>query len=261
MKAKTKQAALTAALALLTAASVTAGSLFDSPAALLSDDGGASASYSVGVGSGGADDDDAGAQEDDADEARRRGGLRAMLRRRILALPLAVRLLAVLPLWGVGTAILAAATAAWPLLQPVVGKIAGFALLLALLLGCFALAAKAAFPDLPLKKLLNRRSLMALALSAAGLALLDAVLGAAWGEYARWKNAVLSAAFFLALCAAAVPFALREQKRRLAEAAAPKPAPEPPKTLTFTDAAGTFSVTIPNVGRGNGTGEQRPCLP
>ena len=250
-KKTAKRAAATTALALLTAASIATGSLFDSPAALLPEDGAPAVVYNVTGGLDGAEDEDAGPEEDESEETRRRGGIRALLRERILRLPLAVRLLVVLPLWAVGSAVLAAAGAAWTLLQPVLGRAAGFALLLGLLFGAFVLAVKAAFPDLPLKKLVNRRSAVALALGAAGLSVLDAVLSAAWAGYAPVKNVVLSAGFFVALCCAAVPFALREQRRRLDAARAKREAEEAqqakPATLTFTDAGGTFTVTVPNV--------------
>ena len=244
-----KRTVATTAVALLTAASVTTGSLFETPAALLPDDGAPSIVYHMNNSLDGADDDDAGVSEDESAETRRRGGVRAILRARILQLPLIVRLLVILPLWALGTVILAAAGAAWPLLSPVLGKIAGFALMLALLVGAFLLAAKAVFPDLPLKKLLSRRSLVALALGAAGLTLADAILGAAWADYEQAKNIVLSTGFFLALSCAAVPFALREQKRRLREESAKdvKP-PKQPETLTFHDGVSSFTVRVPNVG-------------
>lgn len=250
MKKQVKKTAVASAIALLTAASVVTGSLFDSPAALLPEDGAPSIVYNMTTGLDGADDDDAGAQEDESEEKNRRGGVRAALRVRILRLPLIVRLLVVLPLWAFGSALIAAAGAAWGLLQPVLGQVAGFATLLALLVGCFAVAMKAAFPDLPLKKLLSRRSLMALLLGASALAVADAALPAVWAEYEVWKNLVLSGGFFVALLCAAVPFALREQKRRLQKERAERArAAEKPATLTFTDAAGAFTVRIPNVGQ------------
>ncbi|MBE6909740.1 MAG: EscU/YscU/HrcU family type III secretion system export apparatus switch protein [Ruminococcaceae bacterium] len=249
MGKKARKAAATTALALLTAASVVTGSLFDSPAALLPEDGAPSVVYNMTTGLDGADDDDAGTQEDESEETRRRVGVRAALRARILRLPLAVRLLVVLPLWAAGSVILAAAGAAWTLLQPVMGKLAGFAVMLALLVGAFLLAAKAVFPDLPLKKVFSRRSLVALLLGAAGLTAADAVLGVSLAEYEQIKTAVLSVGFFVVLSCAAVPFALREQRRRLE---APPPETEAkeakkPETLTFTDAGGTFTVRVPNV--------------
>ena len=159
-----------------------------------------------------------------------------------------MRLLVILPLWALGSVILAAAGAVWPLLSPVLGKVAGFTLMLSLLVGAFVLAAKAAFPDLPVKKLLSRRNLIALLLGAAALSVVDAVLGAAWADYEQVKNIVLSAGFFIALSCAAVPFALREQKRRLAAAKASAERAKHPDKLVFTDGSGTFTVRVPNLG-------------
>ena len=245
MKKSTKQAAATTVIALLTTASVVTGSLFETPAALLPEDGAPAVVYNMNSGLDGAEDD-AGMNEDESEEKSRRGGIRAVLRQRILQLPLAVRLLVILPLWALGSIILAAAGAVWTLLSPVLGKVTGFALMLALLVGAFVLAAKAVFPDLPVKKLLSRRNLAALLLGAAGLCAADAVLGAAWADYESVKNIVLSVGFFLALSCAAVPFVLREQKRRLAAAKAERA--KKPDKLVFTDAGGTFTVTVPNIG-------------
>jgi|GEM_PF-1130239 len=245
---RARQTATVSALALLTAASVVTGSLFKTPEALLPDDGAPSVVYNMTNALDGAEDDDAGVEEDESEESRRRGGVRAVLRARILQLPLIVRLLVVLPLWALGSVILAAAGAAWTLLSPVLGKIAGFALLLALLIGAFLLAAKALFPDLPIKKVLNRRSLVALVLGAAALAAADAVLGAAWDGYASGKNIVLSVGFFLALACAAVPFALREQKRRLTAAKKEAEPAKKPDKLLFTDGVDVFTVRVPESG-------------
>ena len=249
MTKNAKKTALTTTLALLTAASVVTGSLFETPAALLPEDGAPSIVYNMNTGLDGAEDDDAGMNEDESEETRKRGGIRAVLRQRILRLPLVVRLLAILPLWALGTVILAAAGAVWPLLSPVLGKVAGFALVLGLLIGAFVLAAKAVFPDLPVKKLLSRRNLAALLLSAAALSVADAVLGVAWADYEQAEDIVLSVGFFIALSCATVPFALREQKRRMEEAAAERARETAkPSTLLFTDGSGTFAVRVPRAG-------------
>ena len=246
---KTKKAAAASAVALLTAASVVTGSLFASPAALLPDDGAPVVAYDMAVGPDGAEDDGAGAGEDESKKTRGHGGVRAALRQRMLRLPLAVRLLVILPLWALGSVILAAAGAAWPLLSPALGRAAGFALTLLLLAGAFLLAAKAAFPDLPLKKIANRRTAVLLLLGAAAMSVADAILPAVWEEYEQAKNAVLSAMFFLALSAAAAPFALRERKRRLSTAKAEAERAKKPDKLVFTDGVGTFTVRVPEGGR------------
>lgn len=244
---KLKKTAAVSAVALLTAASVATGSLFDTPASLLSDDGGTATAYNVSVDLDGVDDDDAGTEQDESGETRRRGGVRAALRTRVLRLPLAVRLLVVLPLWALGSVLFAAAGAAWPLIAPALGRIAGFALLLALLFGSFLLAAKAVFPDLPLKKILNRRSLTGLLLGAAALSVADAVLLAAWEDYEQIRSVAVSVGFFAALLAATVPFALREQRKRLTAAEEEK-RETAPDHLVFTDGASTYTVRVPKSG-------------
>jgi len=238
---KLKKSAAVSAVALLTAASVTAGSLFSTPAALLTDDG-ASTAYTVSVDPDGLDDDDAGAEQDENGQTKKRGGVRAILRERILRLPLLVRLLVVLPLWGVGSVLIAAASSAWPLIAPVLGKLAGWALLLALLALAFLAAVKTAFPDLPLKKLCSRRNLAALLLGASALGAADAVCAAAVEDYGQIRNVALSVGFLAALLCVTLSFALREQKRRLAA-----PGSEPPKkpaALIFTDGAESYTVRV-----------------
>lgn len=247
MKKRSKRTTA-AAMALLTAAGLTTGSLFDSPADLLSD-GGTDSALVLRLDNG-ADDggDDAGPGEDESGESRRRSGPRAVLRERVLRLPLVLRLTVVLPLWALGSVLLTALSGLWTLVSPLLGRVGGWALLLLALAACFAGAAKAVFPDLPLKKIFSRRSLVALLLGASALTALDAVLAAAWADYAPVKNAVLSAGFFLALCAALVPFALREQRRRLAaaaEAAERERAERAREPLVFTDGVSTYTVRVP----------------
>lgn len=237
-----------AALALLMASSAAAGSLFDSPAELLAEDAG-SAIVLAADDDAPAGGDEAGGEADGEESRRRGGGLRASLRQRVLRLPLAVRLLVVLPLWGIGSAVLSLAGAAWTLLAPYLSRVGGFALLLALLGLGFAAGAKAVFPDLPLKKLLSRRSLALLALCAAGLTAGDAVLAAVWKDYGPVRSAVLSGGFFLALCAALLPFALKEQRRRLRKAEKERADAERAEAerrarqpLIFTDGVQSYTV-------------------
>ncbi|MCR5825673.1 MAG: hypothetical protein K6G54_03820, partial [Oscillospiraceae bacterium] len=159
----------------------------------------------------------------------------------VLRLQLAVRLLVVLPLWALGTVLLAAAGAAGALLSPLLSRIALCALLLALLAGAFVTAAKTVFPDLPLKKVLRRRNLAALLLGASALTVVDAVLPLLWEEYGQVRGVVLSVGFFAALSCVTLSFALREQRRRLS--APPAPAKQP-DSLLFTDGLETYRVRL-----------------
>lgn len=236
-----------AGIAVVTSASVVVGGLFNSPAALLSDeDPTAVVEYQNddddldgddGDGSGSGDDEGAGAEEGEA-----RGGIRAGARQRIMELPYAVRLVVILPLWCLGWAILTLSSALWTaVLSPVLGKALGWLCLLAALVGAFVLAARMIFPDLPLKKILNKRSLLGLIFGSVGLGIADIVVPLFWTEYTRIENIVRAVGVLLVFGTVTMVFIRRELKRRraLAEAEAaaeiPEEVPEEPRPLTERD--------------------------
>lgn len=98
-------------------------------------------------------------EPEDADAVipeQKRRGLFARLKLRILALPAAVRAVVGVPLWCVGWVLLYLGSQLWGhVLSPVFGWLLAGLLLLAVLL-C---AVKAAYPDMPLKKILSKRTL------------------------------------------------------------------------------------------------------
>ena len=109
-----KTALVAGGLAALTALGLTVGSLFDSPSDLLQDD---PATVLVSVqpdaAPDGGDGGDGDAETLDESERKRRGGVKATLREQILSVPLALRLLVVLPLWLLGSGVSIFATALW----------------------------------------------------------------------------------------------------------------------------------------------------
>ncbi len=237
-KRRSRRAAATA-VAAVTAGGVVMGGLFSSPDELMNGPDGDDAPVPVidtAVPDGGAaggddlDDEDTG---DGEDEDRRRGGLRSRARQWIWQLPASVRALVGVPLWALGWLILTGASALWGgVLSPVFGTVLGWALTAAVLLGAFALTAKAMFPDLPLKKILNRRNFLGLLFGTAILALAEAVVPLFWDGYGKIAQLVraLGSAGILALMTAL--FARRENRRRQKEAArlareAEKTEPEP----------------------------------
>lgn len=241
---KEKKAAVTTAVAAATAASLLVGGLFDTPRDLLEGDGSSPSPVMLDA----ADLDD-GLDEDLEEESgqdgeeRKRGGLRSVLRSRVLRLPLAARMLLVLPAWGVGSLFLLGGDALLTALSPLLGKVLGVVLLAAALVGAFLLAAKTIFPDLPLKKILNRRTLPALLMGAGVLAALDGILSVTWADYGDWKSVVQSVGLLAALTGTVCAFVIREQKaRRKAKMAASTE--KAPKELIFTDAAGSFTIPI-----------------
>ncbi len=142
-------------------------------------------------------------------------------RRKLQRLPLGVRLLAV-PLAALLCWLLIGGLSALlgPVLGPIVGGILSWALLLAALLGGFAAAVKTVFPDLPLKKILNKRSIAGVLIGGAVLAAADIVLPLFWAEYTRVEALVRALGILAVMGTAAGSFTVRENRRRKTEAEA-----------------------------------------
>ena len=149
-------------------------------------------------------------EQEDEEASGERRGLRRQLRERILALPMALRLTVMLPLWALG----------WGLMQllPLLVRPLGLG---AAALGAAAGAAKLLQPELPLRKILSRRSFGITLLTVGLLYAANALLPLVWEEYERFSM-LLSAVLTLGSGAALLwPHARREEPPReetLAEA-------------------------------------------
>ena len=241
-----KRRAAAAGVAVVASASLVVGGLFNSPSALLEDQ---DLFPAVVYNDNDSDDldssgDDGVSDEDEGsgvDEEEAVSGVRAGLRQRILQLPYAVRLLVVLPLWALGFGILSGAAALWSaVLSPVLAKALGWLCLLGALLGAFLLAGKSIFPDLPIRKILNKRSLTGLILGAVLLGTADLVAPLVWADYVRIEAIVRICGVGLVLLSTTIAFVRREHKRRKAlPVVEAEPVEEPeetePKPLTRED--------------------------
>lgn len=245
---KTAIAASVAAVA--TAAGVTVASTFDSPADLLPETAFSSApAYSDRIDaqvdeiSPAAEDDD---EEDE--EKKKKTGLRATLRQGMLAMPFTLRLLLLLPLWALGAGVLYLGGLLLQLLGPTAGKLLGFLLTAAILAGLFLLGVKLAFPDLPLKKILNKKTLPVLAVTAVAIFALNLILAAVWEDYDRWRALARILALLIPAAALSLGF-IRRHLRRQCLAAESEPEPEEeeggPQYLTFIDQGGEFTIEVP----------------
>ena len=191
-KKKTSKKKLAAAgTAVVTAGALVVGGLFAEPAELLENDaaeGLVEAELS---------------EEESSEQTEERRGLRQRLRKGILALPMALRLTVLLPLWALG----------WGLgeLLPLFIKPLGLG---AAVLGTAAAGAKLLRPDMPLKAFFSRRS-FGIALLAVGLLYAaNALLPLVWEEYERFSM-VLSALLALGSGTALLwPHARREEPPR-----------------------------------------------
>ena len=222
------------AVALVTSASVLVGGIFNSPA-LLPDEENIlpQVAYTQndnddldGSGDDGSDED---STEESGEHADAAAGAEVESppevwddhRRRLQRLPLAVRLLAIplaaLLCWLVFSG---ASALLGSLVGGVLAQVLAWALLLAALLAGFAAAVKTVFPDLPLKKILNKRSISAVLIGGLALAAADIVLPMFWVEYTRVEAIVRALGILAVIGTAAGSFTVRENRRRRKEAEA-----------------------------------------
>lgn len=217
------------AVALVTSASVLVGGLFNSPALMPDDENPVPQIVCTEN-----DDDDLDGNGDGGDGSHEQTGESAVAaaeqeappevwedERRKLRVPLAVRLLAI-PLAGVVCWLIFSAASALfaSALGAALAKLLAWVLLLAGLLGGFAAAVKTVFPDLPLRKILNKRSISGVLIGGAALAAADIVLPLFWAEYTRVEAVVRALGILAVIGTAAGSFIARENKRRRAEAEA-----------------------------------------
>ena len=224
------------AVALVTSASVLVGGIFHSPA-LLPDD----QELAPQVAWTESDDDDLDGSGDDGDSGGEESVEIAQTveeteappevwddhRRKWQRLPVALRWLAIPLCAALCLLLFSGSTALFgTVLGTIAAKALGWVLLLAALVLGFAAAVKSVFPDLPLKKILNKRSLTGVLLGGAALAALDLLLPLFWTEYTR-VEALLRALGILGVIGTATgSFAVREKKRRQEEAETEEEIPE-----------------------------------
>ena len=153
-KSKKTSMAASSAVAAVTAAGVLVGGAFASPDDILNDGPDAivqtlDSGTPIEIDSGGAD---GGAEEEEGEEETKRS-LTGSVRRLVLSAPVGVRAVVAVPLWALGTAVIALASSLWSaVLSPVASTVLSWLAFAALAVLIFALAVKTVFPDLPLKR-------------------------------------------------------------------------------------------------------------
>ena len=190
-----KKTAAAAALAAAAAAGMVTGALFDSPADLMAEPG---AAVEIQM-----DDDDAGALEDE--ERQKTPAQR--LRQWVLGLPSAVRMLVGVPLWCLGWVLLTGLSTLWMGASPLLAHVAGWLCLAVILLAVFVLTVKAAFPDIPFRRILRPRNVLFLLLTTLLLAAADLALPTVWEGYdavSRTVWRVGASCLLLFVCCAAL---------------------------------------------------------
>ena len=208
-------AAAASAVVAVTAAGVLVGGAYASPEEIMSDtpeaviqtlSRSANKAEAVDVGA------DEPTEEPDADEKKRgaHAGVRALMR----SAPAGVRALVGVPLWGIGTAATALASTLWAsVLSPAALALVNWLALALMAVLIFILAVKTAFPDLPLKKILNRRSILTIISLCFLFGLLDAALPFFWEDYAAVSKLLRVLGSF-ACAAVPVAFFVRRHGRK-----------------------------------------------
>ena len=234
-----KKKAIKAGVAVVTSASVLVGGLFSSPDALLAPEQDLNP---VPVVQNDNDNDQDGDEEDEESEEEEEEieseaiGLLAKLRLKLLQLPLAVRVFVLVPLWAIGFTIWTVAGGLWTtLLGPIAGKAVSWLFLLAALLGAAALGMKAIFPNMPLKKIFNKKSLLGLLLGGLGLGVADLTVPMFWDGYEALAHVLRASG--VALILGTLSFALIRRIMRKKAAEPSEAGEEPPQEeQPWTDA-------------------------
>ncbi len=169
---KTKKRAAATAAAVIAAAGTVLGGSFDSPADLLDDDELLSSNPIVEY----AFNDDDGADGDDAEEADEHSR-KGRVRRIVKSMPVGVRAVVGVPLWCVGWLIIALVSTLWgAVLSPVLGTVLKWVLAAGIMLAVLLVMLKIVFPDMPIKKIFNKKSVLTALIGIAAIGVLDAVL-------------------------------------------------------------------------------------
>ncbi len=201
------------AVAAVTAASVLVGGAFTSPADIM-DDGPDAHVMTLDMDMDGQPDAGGdGAEDGGEDEGRSR--IFAAVRRLVRQSPAPLRACVAVPLWLVGALLINLGSALWgAVLSPVFAAVVDWVAIALMVLLVFALAAKTVAPDLPLRKILNKRSVLCIFALCLGFGLLDNMLPLFVEGYDKLSQLVK--ALGSCICAAVpIGFFLRFNGRRL----------------------------------------------
>ena len=233
-----KKAAAAAVATVISASGVAVDATFDNPAEILQT---ASVEPQVQSIDGDMATDEDAVQED---EEKQKTTAKGTFKEWILGLPIMVRAVFVLPAWLIGTGIMAAGEFLFTALSPFAHWILSFLLLALVIAAAFTITAKAMFPDLPLRKILNKHSIKWIVIVSIVAFAADLMLGVLWVEYTRYKTLVIAGLILLSLGSLMLWFSRREKRRREKEAlnVDAVEADDEPEELVFTSLGETFTV-------------------
>lgn len=115
-------------------------------------------------------------------ESDQKGPL-AKVRTWVMGLPAAVRMLVAVPLWIFGWVLMSALSVFWSGAAPVLASLLNWVCLAVVLLVVFTLSAKAAFPDVSVRRILRFRNIVLLLGLSAVFWVADLALPTVWKDY------------------------------------------------------------------------------
>lgn len=210
-KSQKKKAAVSA-VAAVTAAGVLVGGAFNSPAELLDDAPDALVqTLDMDMDS----QTDAGDDSGDGEEEEGKARPASIIRRMVQQAPMPVRALVALPLWLVGTLLIELGGLLWgTVLSPVFAAIVSWVAIAVMVMLVFLLAAKTIAPELPIKKILNKKSVPGILVLCLCFGALDSVLPLFVEGYEQFSQ-IVRAVFSCVCTAVPIAFFIRWNKRRI----------------------------------------------
>ena len=128
----------------------------------------------------------------------------------VYRIPVPIRAILCLPLWAIGWLIINALTGLWShVLTPVFSTIGDWILTALFILLAVLVGAKAVFPDLPIKKILNRKTILGTIIGVALLAIIDKVLPLFFSNYMVYRNIAILIGGFIIVAILMIPFLKR----------------------------------------------------
>ena len=235
-KKKHSNALTTSAVAAMTAAGVMVGGAMSSPDDTMNDGQDAivqtvSIAPQVQVDAGGGD---GGAEEAVVvEEEKKKRGKASAVRKALAEAPFSQRVRLAIPLWIAGSLMAAFLSTLWmSALPPLAAAALSWVLTALMAVLVFVLAVKTVFPDLPLKKILNKRSMLCIGILCLVCGILDAALPFFWDDYTKLSK-LLHVLGTAACTGVPILYFLRRHKREepqetiAAEPVEPPPPPEP----------------------------------
>jgi len=205
-----KKKAAVSAVAAVTAASVLVGGAFSSPADIM-DDGLEAHVLTVDMDAQIDAGDDGGSDGEEEQDKKPVSAVRRLVRQA----PAPLRACVAIPLWLIGTGLIELGTTLWAaVLSPAASAVLSWAAVAVMVLIVFLLAAKTIAPELPVKKILNRRSVPGILLLCLCFAALDTVLPLFVEGYDKFSQ-IVRAAFSCVCTAVPIGFFMRFNSRRL----------------------------------------------